>query len=415
MPTGKVYHFDYVNLNRDYGQIQKTALEYVYEGKKIARIVFKSRFGLEYDIYYEVKPLTWYNEYKGGRNNGSKECNNYCLTTDIVMSGLRIDNAQKFIDDCFAKDIIARGNNIFFNNNNSNNKSKTSDIQSIINSIKEELELYQGDEDIKVRINTLVQTYNDRIKGKNSALLQLDNNGREYLYKKLLSDLNDILTEVRFETVKIKKYKDMLDLIGEFEEVLDKAEDVQKKYPNAISNFLLKIKLVILPFLDSKEEYDRLRELVQSEKEKIMEYIRTKNENGYKDLEDFEYSFRVKLQEFLISISEKVRKKDLLKEISNSYLSIMRCGIVKAKNNYLRKYMTEIREIYNFIISNGSDEEKQKAKIIISGIDYDSKDIVEIMESIDDNLIALHRIFLDIIERQAEEKEIDNYTIEIKL
>ena len=398
--TGKKYHFHlFIIIERN--NYNYNSKEYFYKGEKYVR--FEEETG--YSRYYKVEPIEWIIDFSSFT----------AVTKEVILPEITYYNLKEYFKVYFYQDILPSVIDLedirrqdVFNLCEETKKIKlvdTNKIDGLVEEIKKELPYYYGEKDIKTIVNSLISEYNKSVKKSNDNELTTEQRNIELLYNELVLNLNNILDTLITNSKRNEKYYKMLSLIDEWTTILN--GDIQKNiedYNNSLSKDLVKLKTVILSYLnDSGSE---LIDILKSEKNKIINFIKNDNLDGYKDLADFENSFRLIYNEYLINISARVKDKEILSDIKNAYKSLLEDKYIEIRNNYIKFYLEHINEIYNYILKVGSDKEKKRAKeIIISNNKNDDLSSFTIM------LNYLYRIKLDIDERIENETIINESII----
>ena len=177
---------------------------------------------------------------------------------------------------------------------------------------------------------------------------------------------------------------------------------------------ILEIKKYIFPFLKDKEMEIKLRELICDQERTVMDYINSGQIDGFKNVEEFEYDFRLRLQVYLLSLNIKVINKDMATEVREAYKSMLTDKEHKDKYNYIGFYIEKIKELKDTITSSGYEEDIKTLKEVLNEpIDY-SADIYSIISELTKRYSSLYRIVLDRESQISQKNETSNYLIKRK-
>ena len=296
-----------------------------------------------------------------------------------------------------------------------NDKSKK--VNAILDEIDKLLENYYGKEDIKGKVEHLIEVYNQEIKGTNSdssKTLTLKNKNKESLYLKLINDLEEILAKLKISSEKYKEYVKALDLVRECIEILNGTDS---ELSDDITNDIKTIRDVILPFLDDKSKKQELLNIFLEEEKNIIDYLRGNDNNPISKCttyDEFKIRIRIKMHKFLLGVSADVRTKDLISEITKGYQELSKGNFRAERNDYIGNILSEIQNCIRIINTMGNDSDKQKLEDILKNrTKVDENDLVTSITGVRELLIAVYGIVLDIEEREQGKKEVDDYTITV--
>ena len=270
--------------------------------------------------------------------------------------------------------------------------------------INENLEVYESDDIVSLINKELV----------------LDR--RESLELQLQIRLEQILAKIKNSNDKeIEKILNIINIC------IDKLNGKEAEDTNELYKDISLLNDKILPFLpDEKEEYYRniLLNMFVKEKNKLDKYCNSINvlnievpilEKPYNKEEDFVYGIRKKLNTILLEVNAEVIKTDIIKEIINTYKSIINNNYSEAKNKNIKLYLELIQELSHFIEENGNTLEKDNLiRILNNNINYQNE-IEEVMTTLLDNIVSLYKLKYRIENRIKTEKEIASSKIRRKL
>ena len=219
--------------------------------------------------------------------------------------------------------------------------------------------------------------------------LSLEVVDKKMAYATLLHDLNNIKDKLKLFSKENKKYLDMINLIDEWIKILISEDNY--KGENNISNNIITIKNIIFPYLETTNKDDiyrkKLLDILNNEKDKIYEFIKSGNTEAFKDVDDFEYHFRVRYENYLLELNKEVRKSSIINDIRDSYNAILNNSIISSNNKYVEKYLYVLNDILQEIRSLGTFKEISFAENLLNEpINY-NEDIIKIINEIKKKII----------------------------
>ena len=398
--TGKFY-------NITFGSNREKRIEYSYNNMKFIKV--------NYD-FYKVEPIEWvvFND-------------NTIIPKKLIIPTLKYDEAYEYIRDVFAFDIkpskleyeqvsvpVIEEEEVY--------ESKTDDINPLVDEIKSLLHNYYGNKDYIGIMNKLFDNYNKNIDMSteneiaNDVVdrLTLKYKSAEYLLEELMHNINKIKSELISYNEEYKEQISMINYIDELDSILYN-KDI-KKYNKEIYKYFDILRDNVLPFLSDKSYLHKLEQLLKREKDNIKNYINSDNKDeNYSNFDIFEFNFRLKYQEYLIKVSEEVRKEDLILDIKRTFINLMENKTYEIKSGYVKYYLAMMNNIYDFIVKNGSEDDISKAKKVIEeGIDFNN-DISQIVSDFDNKFKKLERIRLDIEAPLKIKNRNESYKLKIKI
>ncbi len=338
-----------------------------------------------------------------------------------LLAGIRYEDIRFYLDNYLKYEMLCHEGEVLDYKRQisvkTNSQEETDEITKILVKIKENMKYYFGDKDIKDNVDKLLENYNnklDEISNKQTTTLELsignENNPKE-LHKKLINDLQNILSEVTINGTKVKNYHDMIDILNECKK--DKI-DTNKDELCIIINT---IKTVILEFITGKNELkEELDQIITNNINRNESYINEfKNDENTRSrtLDELKLEFRKDLQPFLEKLSNIVERQDLVNEIINNVNIMITNHFTESKNKIVQNYLKILNEIVIRIKEHGIEEEKDTLRKIVQldfTIDDDTNIIIRKLESM---IIKAYKIEFDMEERNNRHKEIDNLKVHI--
>lgn len=393
-------------------------------------------------IVIEVSPIIWYNDKK----------NKKLISKKLLFAGVPLSLKEKydgnpdfmidFLNKAFLPairqeitllsgrpDEIKSGSideleRIFNPQNNSytsNLNEKNQEIDKILSEIYTLLKTYYGEEDIEAVVDSLIAKYNDNLSAifknkQNSFGLSLDNYKDENtLYLYLISDLEDIVKKLKQNNERYKEYFDILNFINIcLDNIIENNNSHDITFKQELKDDICVIWGKILLFLDDRSLDDEFKELLTSEKNKILSYVKGHDiEIEYHNFNEFELFFRKQLVPYLLKLNKLVRDKDLVKEIQEFYANMQIGKYTESKNNYLNYLFKQITNLITEIEVNGNYADREKMKAIQSMNLNLEQDVFDILRDIDKIYKKLYLIILDINERIKLEEQYGNFVISV--
>ena len=423
--TGRAYTLNYKSDDSDINTFYPIVYdEYEYDGKKYVRFPcsfrFKSGVRASNDrIYYEgdyvwllVSPIEWLIDVSS-KKLISKKLLSYGRVIVPYAFGLSEDVFSKYLTEHVQKymlDDIMQSVQIV---------DKNKKIQDTVDEIKAMLDFYSGKEEIMERVYALIDKYNSDLKksfnNKNQGIsLSLDNVDADYLYKKLLCDLEEIYIEVNLLRGKYKEPVKMLEYTRDCIEALGSNEDVEIT-DDLIGDILL-LKKNILPFLDDDDMILELKNIFYRWEKRLVSYIMGEKDTFLEkitDVDSFKLSIRKELMGYLSDLNTKIRNKNIVKEVKDGYVNLALGVFHKEKDDFINNFLDEIKMLILEIREKGNDNEiGEMEKILNKEIKLDDN-VNNSLTVITNLYVSLYKILLEINEREERLMKLDDYTISI--
>ncbi len=294
---------------------------------------------------------------------------------------------------------------------------KTNEILKIIDEITKYQKYYHGKIDIDTKVNSLITEYNNKINNvlTNKSILTLENNDKESLYLKLISNLNEILDGLKLNYENNKVYHNILELLDNCLLII---ENKDKEPKTELEKDLKTITNIIIPYLNDNYSLSKLKEIFSLEKTNItmslenMANLNSKINGKYKSIIDFELSIRIKLQVFLMDIYKNIIDRDISNEIIKNYKDIASNNYKESSYSIVKVYLNTLNELSEYIKKNGNQDEINELNTILSHINTEN-DLNTTINNLIKVLKVLYMIKFKIDERLNNAKLIEEYTISI--
>lgn len=426
--TGKIYRVGANNF-----------IEYEFDSNKYIRVCGIKNIGEtlsdgrkigNYGAYWiKVEPITWLIDEKAG----------IALSKNILFAGIPYyyeaynglieqSHIYNFMNESFAKDIIPSNfKQSYLNNKSEKLNDKSIKINRIIEEIESLLKYYYGVEDLKSKVKSIIDKYNDDIKesSKDEEFLELSdrlvldsyNMDKESLYLKLVSDLEDILTSLKVSSEKYREYALMLELTQNALKVLDGNIDDEIVQTDEILKDLKTIKDTIIAFIENDEFLNELISVFSEYEYSIIDYLKGNEESSIKSIKtfnEFEIHIRRKMHQYLLELNTLVREKDTVNSIKIGYANMVKDLFANTGNAYVSNFYKELKSLIDMVNTKGTESDKKKLNDLLSKEIAFSNNAREDIKKLENLYISIYKIYLDILRREIKIREINEYQITLK-
>ncbi len=351
--TGKCYVTDSVkssDIKIDFNVM--VHFEYEYKGKKYINIYGNSdsegkmlsdgRIIKKGESYWvKVEPIKWMIDEK----------TDIALSKMILFSGVQFNHMgnydgdfenttmKMFLDEFFRKDIIPL--------NYEDKIAEKDDSKDKVHMLIDEINMYisycNNQEEIRKRVNNLLDRYNNDIEMFLSSRKILNINTEDSLRIKLIIELEEILAEIKISYLKKEPYLNILKVIDEYLKILSGEDGVLTR---ELAKDLSQV-VVVNKFIDNGL-INEFKTIIEGEISKInlfLDNIDSKdNLLEYTNVDEFDLYIRKLIHSLLVRLNLEVVKKDVVTEITNltkeKYLETFEEG----KNNIINLYLRAIKE-----------------------------------------------------------------------
>lgn len=243
--------------------------------------------------------------------------------------------------------------------------------------------------DIKNKINEILIKYN---KDLSSLKEGLSLQSEEGLYTNLLIKLNELKDNLYHNFEKNLVVYDMLDEVNILLSILNGEEIVIN---TSLENDFYSLSKNILPFVEEKIT-DDLRNYLESEKQKLENYLLTGENRPYEDMDKFILSIRTYLNITLLSIRNYLNKVEILDVIRDYTNMQMKINYKEPIKNYLSIVLLEIDKIKNEIFDINPTNLEVHNIIDKINIDYSNMESNEIIKYVDSILMEIYGLYYKI-------------------
>lgn len=243
--------------------------------------------------------------------------------------------------------------------------------------------------DVKNKINEILIKYNKDLSNLKEGLSLQSEEG---LYTELLVKLNLLKESLYQKFEKNLVVYDMLDEVNNLLSILNNEEIVIN---TSLENDFYSLSKNILPFVEEKIT-DDLRNYLESEKQKLENYLLTGENRPYEDMDKFILSIRTYLNVTLLSIRNYLNREEILDVIRDYTNMQMKINYKEPIKNYLSIVLLEIDKIKNEIFDINPTNLGVHNIIDKINIDYSNMESNEIIKYVDSILMEIYGLYYKI-------------------
>ena len=243
--------------------------------------------------------------------------------------------------------------------------------------------------DVKNKINEILIKYNEDLSNLKGGL-SLQN--EEGLYTNLLIKLNELKDNLYHNFEKNLVVYDMLDEVNILLSILNGEEVIIN---TSLEKDFYLLSNNILPFTNEKITND-LKNYLESEKQKLENYLLTGENKPYEDIDKFILSIRTYLNVTLLSIRNYLNKEEILDVIKDYTNMQMKINYKEPIKNYLSIVLLEIDKIKNEIFDINPTNLEVHNIIDKINIDYSNMESNEIIKYVDSILMEIYGLYYKI-------------------
>ena len=243
--------------------------------------------------------------------------------------------------------------------------------------------------DVKNKVNEILIKYNEDLANLKGGL-SLQN--EEGLYTNLLIKLNELKDNLYHNFEKNLVVYDMLDEVNILLSILNGEEVIIN---TSLEKDFYLLSNNILPFTNEKIT-DDLRNYLESEKQKLENYLLTGENRPYEDMDKFILSIRTYLNITLLSIRNYLNKEEILDVIKDYTNMQMKINYKEPIKNYLSIVLLEIDKIKNEIFDINPTNLEVHNIIDKINIDYSNMECNEIIKYVDSILMEIYGLYYKI-------------------
>ncbi len=298
----------------------------------------------------------------------------------------------------------------------SKEKENVTELIGKINDIKR---YYLGNENIDEKIKNIYLQYKENIRKLHETFdqeedtLHLGTVFPENLYKKLIIDYTYIYNILMKDYEKVASYYQMLDILTECQK-----DDIN---PNKgeLCRLINHAKKCLLPFITNQkrkhELSNQLDELLIRNINTIKKYIEEIKLNPTKKSKTFEElgrEFFNEYEELLTKMNKVVKNQEVVNDILESTKLMINNLYDEAKTDTARRFLNQLNEHLSVIRNNGLPRDMEMY-IHQQKLNYDVKDIDQIIETLEANIRIAHGIELIVKDRLKRKDELEKYDFDL--
>ena len=259
--------------------------------------------------------------------------------------------------------------------------------------------------DVKNQINEILIKYNEDLANLKGGL-SLQN--EEGLYTNLLIKLNELKDSLYQKFEKNLVVYDMLDEENILISILNGEEVIIN---NSLESDFYLLSKNILPFVEKKIN-DDLRNYLESEKQKLENYLLTGENKPYDDMDKFILNIRTYLNITLLSIRNYLNKEEILEVIKDYANMQMQINYQEPIKNYLSILLQEIDKTKKEILSIDKTADIDDILNMLN-INYQALESMEIIAHLTNIFNKLYRFYLNVKYERDLDLKMESYKIKL--
>ena len=260
--------------------------------------------------------------------------------------------------------------------------------------------------DVKNKVNEILIKYNEDLASLKEGLSLQSEEG---LYTNLLLKLNELKDSLY---QKFEKNIDVYDMLDEVNILLSILNGEEVVINSSLENDFYSLSKNILPFVDEKITND-LKSYLESEKQKLENYLLTGENKPYEDMNKFILSIRTYLNITLLSIRNYLNKEEILDVIKDYTNMQMQINYKEPIKNYLSVVLLEINKTKNEILDINPTNLEVHDIIDKISIDYSNMESNEIINYIDSILMDIYGLYYKIKFNNASKMKKESYKMRL--
>ena len=263
-------------------------------------------------------------------------------------------------------------------------------------------------EKVNGQLKAIIDKYNedlDNLKVSNKGLTLHSNEG---LYTNLLLKLNELKDSLYQKFEKNLVVYDMLDEENILISILNGEEVIIN---NSLESDFYLLSKNILPFVEKKVT-DDLRNYLESEKQKLENYLLTEENKPYDDMDKFILNIRTYLNITLLSIRNYLNKEEILEVIKDYANMQMQINYQEPIKNYLSILLQEIDKTKKEILSIDKTADIDDILNMLN-INYQALESMEIIAHLTNIFNKLYRFYLNVKYERDLNLKMESYKIKL--
>ena len=243
--------------------------------------------------------------------------------------------------------------------------------------------------DVKNKINEILIKYNEDLSNLKEGLSLQSEEG---LYTNLLIKLNELKDNLYHN---FEKNLDIYDMLDEVNLLLSILNNEEVMINNSLEKDFYLLSNNILPYVEQNIT-DNLKNYLESEKQKLENYLLTNENKPYEDMDKFILNIRTYLNVTLLSIRNYLNREEILNVIKDYTNMQMQINYKEPIKNYLSIVLLEIDKIKNEIFDINPTNLEVHNIIDKINIDYSNMESNEIIKYVDSILMEIYGLYYKI-------------------
>ncbi len=263
-------------------------------------------------------------------------------------------------------------------------------------------------EKVNDKLKLIVDKYNEDLE-----ILKVSNKGltlqsKEGLYTNLLIRLNELKDSLYQKFEKNLDVYDMLDEANILISILNKEEIIIN---NSLEEDFYSLSNNLLPYVEQNIT-DDLKKYLESEKQKLENYLLTGGNKPYEDMDKFILNIRTYLNVILLSIRNYLNKEEILEVIKDYTNMQMQINYEEPIKNYLSILLQEIDKTKKEILN--IDKTADISDILnMLNINFQELESMEIIAHLTNIFNKLYRFYLNVKYECYLDLEMESYKIKL--
>ena len=263
-------------------------------------------------------------------------------------------------------------------------------------------------EKVNDKLKLIVDKYNEDLE-----ILKVSNRGltlqsKEGLYTNLLIRLNELKESLYQKFEKNLDVYDMLDEANILISILNKEEIIIN---NSLEEDFYSLSNNLLPYVEQNIT-DDLKKYLESEKQKLENYLLTGGNKPYEDMDKFILNIRTYLNVILLSIRNYLNKEEILEVIRDYTNMQMQINYEEPIKNYLSILLQEIDKTKKEILN--IDKTADISDILnMLNINFQELESMEIIAHLTNIFNKLYRFYLNVKYECYLDLEMESYKIKL--
>ena len=263
-------------------------------------------------------------------------------------------------------------------------------------------------EKVNGKLKAIIDKYNEDLENLKVSNKGLTLHSNEGLYTNLLLKLNELKDSLYQKFEKNMDVYDMLDEVNILISILNGEEVIIN---NSLESDFYLLSKNMLPFVEKKIT-DDLRNYLESEKQKLENYLLTEENKPYDDMDKFILNIRTYLNITLLSIRNYLNKEKILEVIKDYANMQMQINYQEPIKNYLSILLQEIDKTKKEILSIDKTADIDDILNMLN-INYQALESMEIIAHLTNIFNKLYRFYLNVKYERDLNLKMESYKIKL--